>query len=317
MSFVFLFPGQSSRYPEMIERARAMAPREAARVCEAASDAIGEDVLARLDASRPDVFETNTNVQLAVFLTSQIHLHALSRVGIVASRSLGLSLGEYGHLVHIGALDLGDAFRLLLERGRAYDAGPRGAMASVFPICEADLDPLLGQARSEGRVEITGETSPTQLVVSGDQLALKRLEELVDQEQPGSAFVWIERHVPMHASFFRPAAELFRPALESAPFSRPRLPYLPNVSARSTSAPSHAALVDSLYRHVFSRVLFRQSIEHVLEIERDPIFIEVGPRGVLTGLLRRFCPRPRYMTDGQGDPRTTFVSLLEELERAA
>ncbi len=317
MPFIFLFPGQSSRYPEMIERARAMAPREAALVCEAASDALGEDVCERLDASRPDLFESNTDVQLAVFLTTQIHLRALARVGVRATRSLGLSLGEYSHLVHIGALTLEDAFLLLSERGRAYDAGPRGAMASVFPVTLEELEPLVALAAHVGQVEITAENSPTQLVVSGDERALGVLEALLDEAIPGAALVRIERHVPMHASFFRPAADLFRPALERAPFRPARLPYLPNVSARSERAPSHEALVESLYRHVFSRVLFRQSVDHVLELEREPIFVEVGPRGVLSALLRRWCPGPVYKTDGQGDPRKLFVHLVEELERAA
>lgn len=317
MSLVFLFPGQSSRYSEMLTRACQMAPRDADLVCEEASDALGEDVLERLRAEQPISFETNTNVQLSVFLTSQIHLSALERAGVRASRSLGLSLGEYSHLVHAGVLGRSDAFRLIVERGRAYDEGPRGAMASVFPLSEEVLREQLARAAAEGPIELTGYNSPTQFVVSGDERALRALEALLDEQEPGSAFVWIERSVPMHASFFRPAAERFLPALEAARFGAARMPYLPNVLGQSVLEPTRETYVDLLYRHVFSPVLFRQSIEHVLAVEPDSIFVEVGPRAVLSGLLRRFRGAPCHKTDGQGEPRAALEGLLEELARAA
>jgi len=52
----------------------------------------------------------------------------------LAGRSLGLSLGEYSHLVHIGALELDDALRLVDERGRCYDEAPPGTMATVLTV---------------------------------------------------------------------------------------------------------------------------------------------------------------------------------------
>ncbi|MCC6877881.1 MAG: ACP S-malonyltransferase [Sandaracinaceae bacterium] len=316
MSFVYLFPGQSSRYPEMLERASLMAPREASLILERASDVLGHDVRARF--ARPDPFERNSDVQLAVFLTTQIHLRALEHAGVRAVRSLGLSLGEYSHLVHAGALELDEALRLIAARGSAYDEGPRGAMASIFPLPLEAIEPLVERARDKGALEVTGYNSPTQHVVSGDEPALRTLEALLDEEEPGSAFVWIERSVPMHAWFFRPAADRFRPALEAASFACPRLPYLPNVLGTSLADPKRSTLVDLLYQHVFRPVLFRQSIEHLAAVEPGAVFVEVGPRGVLAGLLRRWQKTMVHKTDGEeGDPSRAFEGLLEELDRAA
>ena len=67
---------------------------------------------------------------MTVFLATQMYLAALQAEGLQPIASLGLSLGEYSHLVDIGALDLEDALDLVNERGRCYDEAPAGVMGS-------------------------------------------------------------------------------------------------------------------------------------------------------------------------------------------
>ena len=131
-SLTFLFPGQNSRYPAMIDRLVG-ADRENLQWIERASDALGRDLARHYHASNPDIFARNRDVQVGVFLANHLHWQNLERAGIHADRSAGLSLGEYNHLVHIGALEFDDAVRLLDGRGAAYERGPSGKMAAVFP----------------------------------------------------------------------------------------------------------------------------------------------------------------------------------------
>lgn len=317
MTRVFMFPGQSSRDPSMLERARRMSPRVAARVLEEASAALGRDLARSYQPDDPAIFATNRSVQVGVFVTNHIHLEALRDSGIDADVSLGLSLGEYNHLVHIGAIDFADALRLVDERGRIYDEGPTGAMLAVFPVDAVDLEEIVARSRAAGALEIANLNSPTQHVLAGDRAAIDEAARLLDEEL-GVAGVLIEDRVPMHSSMFRPAADALLPALTAADFRLPERSYLPNVLGRVAGLGSPAEIARLLHRHVFSTVRWRESIEHVAQAYQGAVFVEVGPRAVLHGLLsRRWIENPRFKTDAADEPERAFASTVAELARAA
>lgn len=316
MKAVFLFPGQSSRYHEMVDHALAWAPEETRRVFEEAADLVHRDLLHHFRRDNVHAFDKNSDVQLGVFLTSHAHLCGLAREGITADMSLGLSLGEYNHLVHIGALDFSDAVRLVAARGAAYDEGPRGAMASVLPVPLDELEPIVERARVHGALEIVNLNTPTQQVIAGTTDAVEAAVELVHEELSGHC-VLIEKRVPMHASIFRPASDAFRPALDAAPFEKPRLPYLPNVLGRFEPDATPARIRDLLARHVYSPVLWRASVEMIAAKHPGIAFVEVGPKSVLYNMFKKWLSVPRYRTDAPDDPTAGVKSLVEELVRAA
>lgn len=309
MTLVFMFPGQSSRDPEMLERLRGR--EDAMRVIEEASDVLKRDILAHYSAANESAFETNRDVQVGVFVANHAHLRSLEARGVRASLSLGLSLGEYNHLVHIGAVDFADALRLVEARGAAYDAGPRGAMISVFPLALEDLEPIVERARAHGPIAIANLNSPMQNVIAGSPDALAAA--CVELEDAGCACVLIESRVPMHSPMFEPAAEVFRPALERAPWRSPALGYLPNVTARPEPSPSCSRIAELLRLHVHCPVLWRASVDFVADSVTRPVFVEVGPRSVLCNLLSRSWHKvPRFHTDVDA-----FDMALEEIARAA
>jgi malonyl CoA-acyl carrier protein transacylase len=113
---VFLFPGQSSVRPEAISRARRVHPA-AECIVRQARDVLGaSDTAPWLDAPLARL-ECNRDVQIVGFLATQMYLAAFRAEGIDAAASLGLSLGEYSHLVHIRALDFTHALRLVFHAG--------------------------------------------------------------------------------------------------------------------------------------------------------------------------------------------------------
>ena len=133
---VFMFPGQSSRYPGMLDRLAAL-HKPNADLLNWASDMLGRDLAAHYHADQGQAaFARNVDVQVGVFLANHMFLQTLDAAGIEAEMSLGLSLGEWNHLVHIGALGFAEALRAVEQRGRCYDEGPRGWMAAIQPIAE-------------------------------------------------------------------------------------------------------------------------------------------------------------------------------------
>jgi len=314
---IFMFPGQSSRHPGMIDRLSAWAPEEARAVLGEASAALGRDLAAHYREDNPATFATNRDVQVGVFLANHIHLCALTRAGVRAGLSVGLSLGEYNHLVHAGAIGFLPALQLVDARGAAYDAGPEGAMASVFPLPLEELRPVVERAAEVGPLEIANFNSPTQHVVSGVRAAVDAAAKILDEELCVECRI-IEQRVPMHASIFAPVAEALRPALARAPWRAPRLSYLPNVRGRFEDVHEPARIAELLALHVHSPVLFRASVEFLVERCPDAAFVEVGPRSVLFNLLsRKWIQSPRFRTDDPEDPARAFAATVRELSRGA
>jgi len=313
---VFMFPGQSSRYPEMFERVLTLSARVNDPILDEAAEILGSDPRADYLADAPDLFSTNQSVQVGVFLTSHLHLAQLRAEGVVAQASLGLSLGEYNHLVEIGVLSFGDALRLVQARGAAYDLGPRGAMAAVSPIGVDDLRDVVTRASSHGSLEITVYNSPTRHVLGGERAAVDAALALLEDEY----FVLgklIEHDVPMHSSLFTEVAARFRPTLVAVPWRAGQGAYRPNADARSIVRPTAAELVDCLTRHVYQPVRWRESLELVCRTSPRARLVEVGPGSVLYNQvgLDWLPPHSRHRTDRGEDLPAWFGPLAEELSR--
>lgn len=312
MTLIFMFPGQSSRYDGMLHKLMELRPANRTLMA-AASDLLRRDLVQHYRPGNEAAYARNRDVQVGVFLANHMFLQIVQDAGIDAPLSLGLSLGEYNHLVHIGALDFRQALLTVEQRGEAYDAGPRGAMASVFPIELEELEQIAARAAGDDVLEVVNLNSPQQHVLSGDTPALERAQALIEDETFANAVV-IERQVPMHCSTFAPVGRRLREHLQTVRFSRPQLPYLPNREGRMIEAPTDEQFVELLATHVHSPVLWRRSIDHVVACHPDAVFVEVGPLAVLYNLLNRKWHRvPRYRTDSAEETAAHLERLLGEL----
>ncbi len=293
-----MFPGQSSADPAMIARARTLGPA-AEQVLADAAAVLGEAGVARYAGADQLPLETNRDVQISVFLGTQMHLRALQAAGIEAQCSLGLSLGEYSHLVHIGALDFADALRLVAERGAAYDQSAHGVMVAVLGATGDEVAEAVDRARTCGVVVISNYNAPTQHVIAGERAAVEAAAAWL-QEETGASTVETESRVPMHSPLLAPVADRFRPVLAQAPWRPARLPYLPNVSAAPIDRPDPAHFVERLTAHVTAPVRWRESIERLAADHPSACFVEVGPGSVLFNMLsRRWLDVRRERTDNR------------------
>jgi len=316
MPVVFMFPGQSSRDSGMVERAFQMAPGVAGDVFGEASELLGRDLRSHYFDNPAEMFATNRDIQLGVFLVNHVHLKALEAAGVEADLSLGLSLGEYNHVVHIGALDFADAVRLVDERGRLYSEGPHGVMAAIFPIDVDALTPLIEDASSIGPVGIAVMGSPSQTVVAGQREAVDHVAARADDEEFAQA-VTIEERVPMHVALFEPVAEQFAPVLAATKWQNANKPYLPNVEGHFVPNDGPSTYIEPLRRHVYQTVKWRQSIDFLFSEfpAEELVFVEVGPRKSLTNLLSpKWHKTKRLHTDRPDEPAERLANVVEELQ---
>lgn len=310
---VFMFPGQSSRYPGMLDRLVELFPPNRA-LLSYASDLLGRDLAAHYDVARGEAaFARNVDVQVGVFLANHMFLNTLDAAGIEAELSLGLSLGEWNHLVHIDVISFEDALRSVELRGRLYDEGPRGWMAAIQPIDDDALAEVVESAARFGVVEIVNLNSPRQHVVAGERAAVEAAVEQAEDSYFAQGHI-IDRNVPMHSSLFREVAARFREHLETVAFRPASKPYLPNRMARLLHEPTQAELVEMLSTHVSEPVLWRQSLDNLVAEHPDAVFVEVGPMSVLHNLMHRKWLRNRkFRTDSREQLADHFASVVREL----
>jgi [acyl-carrier-protein] S-malonyltransferase len=311
---VFLFPGQSSVSPEAVARARASHPAAEA-IAGMARSVLGEARAAQYLDPRGAAVHTNRDIQLTVFLATQMYLAALKAEGIEAVSSLGLSLGEYSHLVDIGALDLADALRLVDERGRCYDASPPGMMATVLAVDRDTVAAVVAVAEAHGPIVISNINAPTQHVLAGAEPAITWAATTLEDEHAAHVAI-IERRVPMHSPLMAPVARRFSPALARAPWRAASKPYLPNVTAAPVAQPTGADFVSHLTRHVSEPVLWQQSVDRIAGAHPEACFLEVGPGGVLHNMIGRAWKkvRSKRIDAPDGTPsRAHFTATVEAL----
>jgi [acyl-carrier-protein] S-malonyltransferase len=278
---VLMFPGESSSHPIMIERALNGGPCDVDLLREA-SDILGRDLLAHYRANNPSIFATQRDIQVGVFLANHLHLRNIERRGIRAELSLGLGVGEYNHLVHIGALGFGEAVRLVDARGRACDGGPDGVMVAVFPLELDQLEDVISRAKPYGALEIGTYHSHILHVLAGDRSAVDVAVGILNGEYHVETAV-LEPHVPMHCARFWTVVPAFLPALQRVPWQPIKRPYLPNATARFMRSPTPGDLIYSLTLQIWRPVRWQQSLELLTQHYPEAALVDIGSASGLVG----------------------------------
>jgi len=247
--------------------------------------------LSRLCFEGPkEALDDTVNTQPAIFVTSLVVLRALEAESRCPPPALvaGHSLGELTALVAGGAMDFADGLRLVRERGRLMQlAGERnpGGMAAVLKMDDAEVERACRKASDEtGKaVQIANYNSPGQVVISGDREALARAIDLL-RERGGRRIVPLAVSIAAHSPLMASVMAEFRAAVEATPLRTPNVPVVANISARPLL--SVKEIRDELAGQLTWPVRWTASVRWMIE-QGVTRFIEVGPKDVLSKLVRR------------------------------
>ena len=291
MSVALVFPGQGSQRPGMGAPWRGTPGWS---LVEDASDLLGRDVGRLLLDADAEELRATREAQVATFLTSLLAHAALPplEVSVVA----GHSLGELTALVVAGVLTPADGLRLVAERGEAMqaaaDAAP-GTMSAVLGLDDGEVEPVLDDVDGAWPANFN---APSHVVVSGTPDGVAAAGEAL--KAAGARRVL---PLPVGGAFHTPLMEPARERLDRALRTVSGLdPVLPALSA-VTAAPYARDWHDVLSRQLTAPVRWRQTAEALGDVDT---VIEVGPGGVLTGLVKR-C---------RSDVRTVSVATPDDLE---
>jgi [acyl-carrier-protein] S-malonyltransferase len=289
----------------------------AAAVIAEADKALGEPI-GRLAFEGPAAeLDLTINAQPALVAVSIAFLAALrerwAAAGIAApapSYIAGHSMGQYSALVAAGVISLGDAVRLVRERGRQMQASGRGrtgAMAAIIGLDDARIPELLASGESLGSVTVANRNSPGQIVISGDKAAVEAAVAAA-KDFGARRGILLPVSVAAHSSLMKQAAEGMARVLEPIAFADPTTPLIANADARpiTTAAEARAELIEHLTRGVdWVSAVQRMSADGVTT------FVEIGPGKVLTGLIKRIAPEATaFATDEASAAGAVAVPFL-------
>ncbi len=198
----------------------------------------------------------------------------------------GHSLGEYSALVAAGSLKFPDALNLVHNRGKLMQSAVpegKGAMLAVMGLNIEELNTILKNFENKSGVcEVANDNSPGQIIISGNKETLMDLSNKLKEEKKRSIFLPVS--APFHCSLMKPAAESMKILLKNIEFQNPSSQLISNVTASPIKEDTDVK--DLLYKQIFSRVRWRESVEYMINNNVDD-FIEIGPGKVLSGLIKR------------------------------
>lgn len=176
----FVFGGQGNIWSDMASDLMQHEPRFQESILEI------DEMLERIglscrlcDLLMKGSFHTENNVvsQMALFATHYGMTQLLKSWGIIPSSVIGHSLGEISAAFIAHIISLEEAVQLILLRSKLHEAcSPNGRMLVVGMSME-DTEIMLRSLKMKSRLSIAAVNSPSNVVLSGDQFAVEKLEE--------------------------------------------------------------------------------------------------------------------------------------------
>lgn len=290
MSRAFVFPGQGSQAVGMgVDLAAAFAT--ARDVFQEIDEALKQNLSKLMrDGPEADLVLTE-NAQPALMAVSVAVVRILEKDGgkplaSLASHVAGHSLGEYSALAAAGALQLGDAARLLKLRGQSMQKAVPvgvGAMAALLGIELGPAEEACKEAAQGEVVAVANDNGGGQVVVSGHKGAVERTIEAAKSKGCKRGML-LPVSAPFHCPLMQPAADAMKAALENVALGTPRVPLVSNVLAAEITAPN--AIKQRLVEQVTGLVRWRESVQFMKSAGVHTL-VECGTGKVLSALVKR------------------------------
>lgn len=299
--WVFLFPGQGSQYVGMV-REFYENYAEVRELFSQAGDILKMDIAGLCFEGPEDVLVQTENVQPAITVANLACFTILQLHEIYPAAAAGHSLGEYSALYTAGVLDLKDVLKLVQWRGifmQEAACNAPGAMAAIMDLQEDKIREICEICE----VEVANINCPDQVIITGP---IQPIEQAISLSSEAGAKRCLKLNVsgPWHSRCMLLAREKFEPHIRECAFHDPQITVVNNVDALPLASGAQAA--DKLGQQICGSVLWRQSMEWFINAGYDH-FVEVGPKKVLRGLMRRINKNVKILNVEDSESLTAFL----------
>jgi len=223
------------------------------------------------------------HAQPAIGLVSMGLYKLLQQAGFVADFAGGHSFGELSALWAGGVLNDETYLQLIKARGQAmaaptradFDAGTMLALAGKIDL------KTLQQHLNQTKVQIANYNAPNQVVLAGPNKAIEAVRPTLKKH--GYRTIPLPVSAAFHTSLVGHAHKPFAQMVNKARIKRPQIPIYSNSSARPYPT-SFKAMKKLLADQLLNPVRFQEEIENLYQAG-GRVFVEVGPRNILTKLV--------------------------------
>ena len=338
-TIAFIFPGQGSQYVGMGRELACVFP-DVLDVMDTANDVfslfsngltppelnafnLGNKIYP-IDAPDPgqtqshkQALQSTRIAQPAIGAISLGMVKVLEHFGITPDITCGHSYGELTALAAAGWISTETFLEISVARGHFMEAAGQKDEAGMMIAVKAPIEELATLTRNAAfPITLANLNSPVQGVLSGSHDAIVQAEALCLEK--GFSSVRLPVAAAFHSPLVQDAAEPFRDFLTAIDIRPTAVPVIANVTA--TPYPDDPQAVKTLLgQQITHPVQFLGTIEHLYD-KGVRTFVEVGPRSILTGLVRSILKNRRVNViamDASSGKESAILDLAKVLCRLA
>ncbi len=284
-----VFPGQGCQFVGMGTELYENYP-EARQVYDRADEILGYSLSSLCFKGPRETLDETTRTQPAIYTTTM----ALWRVLVTQRHSqmpsvsyvAGHSLGEFSALTVAGSFTFEQGLSIVQTRGQAMrDCGRThpGGMGVILGLDDEAVQDIVASSEQGEGLWIANFNSPGQVVIAGQETALSRALALAKQRGAKRALP-LAVSVACHTPLMAPATERLHDAISACQIARPLVPVVCNVTAQATCDPYE--IEHNLLQQLTHSVRWVESVQTMVAGGVSTV-IEVGPKSVLSGLIKR------------------------------
>ncbi|HDP69915.1 MAG TPA: [acyl-carrier-protein] S-malonyltransferase [Actinobacteria bacterium] len=284
----FVFPGQGSQYVGMGQNLKE-SMEEISVIFEKADEILQRQISDICFKGPKGELDKTINTQPAIFVVNYACYRALCSEGIEPDIVAGHSLGEYNALVAAGVLDFETGLRLIEKRAYLMEkiaSNNPSKMIAVLGLSSKEVDEVINLLKVKGIINGANYNCPGQIVVSGENLIIDEAIQLFKQSG-AKRVVELPVNGGFHSNLMGEAEDEFSKFLKDVSFKKAKCGVVSNFSGKFSTNPME--LKTALNRQITSSVRWEESVNEICSFGAK-IFVEVGPKKILSGLVSRIVP---------------------------
>jgi [acyl-carrier-protein] S-malonyltransferase len=220
-----------------------------------------------------------------------LYVHGLACLALLKEKlprfafhaAAGLSLGEFTAHAAAGTFDFQTGLGLVAKRSQAMQEACENTQGSMAAIIGGEEKQVRELAAAAG-VDVANLNSPGQIVLSGEASKIAQAVSLA-KEYGARKAVELQVAGAFHSRLMENAYLKLQKVLAETSIKSPEVPVVCNVDAQAVREPEE--IRRTLAEQVTGSVRWTESVNYLLDHLHCTQLIELGPGGVLAGLVGR------------------------------